>query len=270
MSENKKMKIAVCYSGMFRNFTETVENHIKHLYSKYDCDVYFSFWDVYGEGGFNSHYAVNKRKTWDFKTNQFIETEVSDDKILQQDIDLILEKTNPVKYEFQDFSKFSPLFNAKAELMDYVYGEKHDWLPHLPNIMSMYYKIYRCNYLVKYSGRQYDCVLRMRSDLMFKDFGLELLKPEMNTINVNSWGSGNESYQDMLIYGDTIGMGKLSRLYFNLERIWHEKNRNTANENVLYHYLNTIDVNINLDTEIEFYKTNRGQTDIMAGHYLPK
>jgi hypothetical protein len=60
MSENKKMKIAVCYSGMFRNFTETVENHIKHLYSKYDCDVYFSFWDVYGDGGFNSHYIKEK------------------------------------------------------------------------------------------------------------------------------------------------------------------------------------------------------------------
>jgi hypothetical protein len=92
----------------------------------------------------------------------------------------------------------------------------------------------------------------------------------MNTINVNSWGSGNESYQDMLIYGDTIGMGKLARLYFHLERIWHEKNRKTSNENVLYHYLNTIDVNLNIDTNIEFYKVNRGQIDIMAGHYLPK
>jgi hypothetical protein len=38
----------------------------------------------------------------------------------------------------------------------------------------------------------------------------------------------------------------------------------------LYHYLNTIDVNLNIDTNIEFYKVNRGQIDIMAGHYLPK
>ena len=150
------MRVAVCYSGMFRNFNETIENHKEHLFSKYDCDVYFSFWDVYGDGGFTSKYSTSKRKTWDFKTNQFIETEVSNDKILQSDIDDVLTRLNPVKYEFEEFSNFEPLFNAKSELMNLVYKEKHDWLPHLPNIMSMYYKVYRCNYLVKYSGREYD------------------------------------------------------------------------------------------------------------------
>ena len=264
------MRVAVCYSGMFRNFNETIENHKEHLFSKYDCDVYFSFWDVYGDGGFTSKYSTNKRKTWDFKTNQFIETEVTNDKILQSDIDDVLTRLNPVKYEFEEFSNFEPLFNAKSELMNLVYKEEHDWLPHLPNIMSMYYKVYRCNYLVKYSGREYDCVLRLRPDLMFHDFGLELLKPETNTININSWGSFEKNYQDMFIYGDTISMGKLSRLYFNLEKIWHEAGRKSGNEHVLYYYLNNVtDVNINMDTSIEFYKVNRGQLGSMAGYYLP-
>jgi hypothetical protein len=271
MTENKKMKVAVCYSGMFRNFNETIENHMEHLYSKYDCDIYFSFWDVYGDGGFTSKYTLDKRTTWDFKTDKFYETEVSNDKISQSDIDDVIKRLNPVRYEFQDFSKFGPLFNSKSELLDHVYGEVHDWLPHLPNIMSMYYKIYRCNYLVKYSGREYDCVLRMRSDLMFHDFGLELLKPEPNTININSWGSFRESYQDMLIHGDMIGMGKLARLYFNLEKIWHESGRKSANEKVLHYYLNEIcDANINTDSSIEFYKVNRGNLDSMADHYIPK
>jgi hypothetical protein len=252
---------------MFRNFTETVDNHIKHLYSKYDCDVYFSFWDVYGDGGFNSKYNTNKRITWDFENNKFYETEVSNDKILQQDIDLILEKTKPLKYGFEEFSNFSRLFNSKSELMDCVYNEKHEWLPHLVNVMSMYYKIYKCNELVKHSGREYDIVLRMRSDIMFRDFGLKLTKPEKNTININSWGSTIESYQDMIFYGDSIGMDKLSKLYFNLERVWHEKNRRISNEHILYTYLNIIDVNINLDSVIEFYKVNRGQINLMAGHY---
>lgn len=264
------MKVAVCYSGMFRNFNETIENHKEHLLSKYDCDVYFSFWDVYGDGGFTSKYSTNKRKTWDFKTDTFIETEVINDKILQSDIDDVIERLNPVRYEIEEFSKFGPLFESKDKLMNEVYREELDFLPHLPNIMSMYYKIYRCNYLMKYSGREYDCVLRMRSDLMFNDFGLELLPPEPNTVNIDNWGSFDKSYQDMIIYGDSIGMGKLARLYFNLERIWHEGGRKSSNEHVLYHYLNTIDVNINMDSSIEFYKVNRGILDSMAGHYMPK
>ena len=35
---------------MFRNFNETIENHMEHLYSKYDCDIYLNFWDVFGYG----------------------------------------------------------------------------------------------------------------------------------------------------------------------------------------------------------------------------
>lgn len=264
------MRVAVCYSGMFRNFNETIENHKEHLLSKYDCDVYFSFWDVYGDGGFTSRYSTQKRKTWDFKTSTFIETEVVNDKISQSDIDDVIERLNPIKYEFEEFSNFENLFNSKSELMDLVYREKHDWLPHLPNIMSMYYKVYRCNYLLKYSGREYDCVVRMRSDLMFHDFGLDLVKPQHNTININSWGSFRNSYQDMLIHGDPVGMGKLSRLYFNLEKIWHEEGRKSGNEHVLYHYLNSIDVNINTDASIEFFKVNRGDVKNSAGYYLPK
>jgi len=262
------MKVAVCYSGMFRNFNETVDNHIQHLYSKYDCDVYFSFWDVYGDGGFNSKYTSNKRKTWDFEKSEFYETKVHDDKILQLDIDNIIKKINPVRYEFEEFSKFEHLFESKDELMNQIYGEKIDWLPHLTNIMSMYYKIYRCNNLI--SSGNYDCVLRMRSDLMFHEFGLDLFKPKSNTININEWGSSQQSYQDMIIYGDQIGMNKLSKLYFNLERVWNEIGRGNSNEHVLYHYLNTIDVNINMDTSIDFYKSNRGDILRMAGHYMPK
>ena len=270
MLENKKLKVAVCYSGMFRNFTETVDNHIKHLYSKYDCDIYFSFWDVYGDGGFNSKYNTNKRTIWDFENNKFYETEVSNDKISQSDIDYILNKTNPIKYEFEEFSKFEPIFNEKKETLDKIFNRTHDWLPHLQNIMSFYYKIHRCTDLVKNSKISYDSILRIRTDIMFHSFGLELNKPNKNTININPWGSFRESYQDNIYHGDEIAMYKLSNLYFNLEKIWHEVGREQSNEHILYHYLNNIDVNINMENSIQFFKVYRGETDKMGGHYLPK
>ena len=264
------MKIAVCYSGMFRSINSTFKNHVETLFKNHDCDFYFSFWDVYGEGGFNSKYSTTKRNTWDFEKQMFFETEVGYDKISQSDIDELINKINPVRYEFHNFDEYEPLFDAKAELMDKVYGKKHSWLPHLQNVMSMYYKIYSCNNLVKNTGKEYDCVLRLRSDLIFRGDEENLLfTPKPNTVCINSWGTFNENYQDMIIYGDMIGMDKLSNLFFDLENIWKKLGRDASNESLLHHYLNKIDVNINLDTHINFYKIYKGEINIVGGHYDP-
>ena len=77
------MKIAVCYSGMFRNFQNSVDNHIEHLISKYDCDIYLSFWDTHG---FN---VVTTK--FDSIPNDNIDIESKNE---------ILKKLNPENFEF--------------------------------------------------------------------------------------------------------------------------------------------------------------------------
>lgn len=265
------MKVAVCYSGMFRNFTEVIDNHIKHLISKYDCDVFMSFWDVYGIGGFTSEYTTDKRTTWDFKSENEIISKVHPDKISQKDIDYVLNKLNPKEYEFEDFSSFQPHFKSWETLMNMVYKEDHTWLPRLMNVMSMYYKIHRSGYLAEDYSTKYDCVIRLRSDMEFPESQeVKLIEPGENTICINSWGKFHESYMDTLVYGDQKGMSVYHDMFFSLSRIWKEVGRKSGNENLLYHYLNKSDVNLNFDTDIQIHKMVAGSTGSRAGHFLPK
>lgn len=268
------MKIAVCYSGMFRNLNETLHNHRNSIFSKYDCDIYMSFWDVYGVGAFNSRYQSNSRKTFVFEENKFIESDVNDDTIRQEDIDYVLNELKPVHLELEKFSEFEPFFQSKEILMNKVFKEDHNWLPHLVNVMSMYYKIYRSNELVRVygNGKKYDCILRFRSDLMFVEaYDIKILQPKENTIYINNWGTYQDShYNDMILYGDEIGMKKYADMYFHLERVWREIGRSAGNEHLLAHYLKTIpDVNINRETAIEHHKVFKGDIKTRAGHYHP-
>lgn len=208
------MKIAVCYSGMFRNFQNNVDNHIEHLISKYDCDVYLSFWDVYGFSSFST-------KTFN-KPN---------DIILEQIKNEILNKIHPKKFEFEPYSELDGFF----ELEGNKYRDSTE-PPFCKNILSMYYKIKRCGKLVEHSGINYDLILRLRGDILFTE-DLILQSPKENTIYSPIKSSWSQSMNDQLIYGNKEVMGIYHDLYNKLPEIWLNLGANSAPEALLFRHM---------------------------------
>jgi hypothetical protein len=223
------MKIAVCYSGMFRNFQNNVDNHIEHLISKYDCDIYLSFWDTHG---FN---VVTTK--FDSIPNDNMDTESKNE---------ILKKLNPKNFEFEPFSQLEHFFEFE--------GKKYRDSEHPPfckNILSMYYKINRCGEMVKDSNVDYDLILRLRSDILFSE-DLTLQSPKENTIYSPIKSSWAQSMNDQIIYGNKEVMGIYYNLYNKLPEIWMGWVSHATPEALLFHHMENNNIsmesqNINYD-----------------------
>ena len=218
------MKIAICYSGMFRNFQKNVDNHIEHLISKYDCDVYLSFWDVYGFG------AVN------------IKSSIEDnDYITEQDKEEILSKLKPKNFEFESYNELENFFDLE--------GKKYDesgFAPFCKNVLSMYYKIQKCGEMVKNSGIDYDLILRLRGDVFFNE-DLILQLPKENTVYHPERASWTKAMNDQLGYGNKEVMYIYYDLYNKLPEIWTKGTSRGAPEHYLYHHM----VNNNISMELQ-------------------
>ena len=223
------MKIAVCYSGMFRNFQNNVDNHIEHLISKYDCDIYLSFWDAHG---FN---IVTTK--FDSIPNDGVDTESKNK---------ILKKLNPKNFEFELYPELENFFESE--------GKKYRDSEHPPfckNILSMYYKINRCGEMVNDSNVDYDLILRLRSDILFSE-DLILQLPKENTIYSPIKSSWDQSMNDQIIYGNKEVMGIYHNLYNKLPEIWMGWVSHATPEALLFHHMkkNNISMesqNINYD-----------------------
>ena len=209
------MKIAICYSGMFRNFQKHVDNHIEHLISKYDCDVYLSFWDVYGFGTCLIKSAI--------KDNDFISEQVKQE---------VLNKLQPKNFEFESYSELDKFFESEG----IKYDEGSDIAPYCKNVLSMYYKIHKCGEMVKNSGIDYDIIIRLRSDIFFYE-DLILQSPKENTVYhpaIYSWGS---AMNDQLVYGNKEVMYVYHDLYNKLHDIWEQGTSRGAPEHFLTNYI---------------------------------
>ena len=97
------MKMAICYSGMFRNFQNNIDNHIEHLISKYDCDVYLSFWDTHG-----------------FNTVSTKFDSIPNDNIDIESKNKILKKLNPKNFEFESYSQLENFFELDGKMVKYI------------------------------------------------------------------------------------------------------------------------------------------------------
>lgn len=135
------MKIALCFSGFIRDLDET-KVFWEDLLSKYDIDVYASFWDV-------------------------------ENKDLGDTIDNFLAIYNPKKYEVERYD----IFKSTTQDIASLHIESPKILPKMFQEtskifgqLSMYYKVWRCNLLTKELGIDYDLVIRARTDTTLDDF----------------------------------------------------------------------------------------------------
>ena len=210
------MKIAICYSGMFRNFKENVDNNIKHLISKYDSDVYLSFWDIYGFSTF--------RTKFDIKNN---------DEILDDAKEDVLNKLKPKNFEFESYSKLNNFFEEESN--KYTHARETP-PPYCKNMLSMWYKVEKCGKMVEDSGINYDLIIRLRGDISFNS-DLILQQPKENTIYSPLQGSWNSSMNDQIAYGNKDVMHIYSDLYNKLPNIWLNSGTSIAPEAILYKHM---------------------------------
>lgn len=254
------MKVALLYSGMFRGFNHNIENHIKHLISKYDCDIYLNFWDIQGWGGVAFKFETNPdiEKTYQEKItignappkDSFYEMmSKGSDYITEEDINLVKDQITVKNFKINDFKIYE---QSIKEISDKIQaGRLHQ--PYVKNIMSMYESIKGCYQLVD-KNINYDVVVKLRSDIIFLE-DLVLKKPEPNTIYHNLLGSWQNAPNDGLIYGDKEIMLFYHKLPDELLDIWEKYGGHMAYETILQIFCDKY--NIILSPEIIQYKFKR-------------
>lgn len=234
------MKLAVCYSGLVRNFFDTIHSHKKYLLDVYDCDVFFHFWDVLGKThvGFPKMITGNPVDLVDNDT--------------QNNINLLL---SPKYGEFESFknkdeelNKITNRFNLSVE----HFNPRH--------VVGMYYSInnvYKKFLNYKSTNNiKYDSVVRIRSDILFTDI------VQINHIEPNILVTPrihNYPINDQFGYGDVETMRVYANLYDEICTT-NVVDFDLHPETALRNHLTKNNITIHTDTTIQ-YELVRTQSD---------
>lgn len=211
------MKIAICFSGHLRNFSNLLENFkekILSLRKDHQVDVFFSIWDIY-----------EPQYSW---TNQ---NETVSNLINIED----LSRLNPIKIEVENFNEIKDNFLLKNFTnIDHSneWTSKNGILHSIP----MFYKIYKANELKKdyekINNFKYDIAIRYRSNLLINgNIDLNINKNILYNKREN-----NSNLDDIFAYSDSETMDKYSDLYLNLSLILN-KYRRFGPEEILYDWI---------------------------------
>jgi len=211
------MKVAVCFSGHFRNFNNLLNNFkdkILSLKDRHQIDLFFSIWDTY-----------EPQYSW---SNQ---NETVSNLINIED----LSRLNPIKIEVENFNEikeqfllknFTTLNNSDGRIM------KDGILHSTP----MFYKIYKVNELKKNYERinnfKYDIVIRYRSNLLING-NIDL---NINKNTLHNKRENDSNLDDIFAYAGSEVMDKYSELYLNLSLILN-KYRRFGPEEILYDWV---------------------------------
>lgn len=224
------MKVAVCYSGLVRTLPKVYDNHFENIYQHYDCDLYFHFWDSWGHGNVTNNYTYDK-----------------DDYLTEEEKNLLVEKFKPKSYIFENFKDKEKIFEG---LINYDNQE----YPYCKNVLSMHYKIMKCNTLVINSNVNYDVVLRLRPDHMFtkKITFKNIVDNTIFTSMIPTRTNGSEGVNDQIAYGNTSSMVKYSNFFDMWKNIY--VNETFCNpEHIFKKYLTKISLNIEDDTNLDHW-----------------
>lgn len=173
------MKVALCISGMMRNFDGVFPSTEKHLLSIYNPDVFIHTWDKD-----EANQLVNRKK--------------------------IIELYKPKSIVLEPPKQFTP-----SEIMK---KNNVDRRP-LNAMCSMFYKIKECNKLKSKweisNNFVYDCVVRFRPDIRLRaDFVVGPLEP--NTITFPRYGDYG-GLNDQFAWSDSHSIDIYSNLFDYLD-----------------------------------------------------
>lgn len=189
------MKIALCLSGLVRNYHECKESHIYFFIEKLNADVFIHTWSKVGSSQlphwYNDGYTLEKHRE-SIKNQQ--------DTNGQQIVEVYSPKN--IEIEYPDIDYFYQNFNYQTSTNEKYY--------YFFNTIMMHYSIKKSNNLRKTYEKihnfKYDIVIRCRFDLFFEkaDLSFKNLKDciENDTIylppNENTDNIFNENMKIML------------------------------------------------------------------------
>jgi hypothetical protein len=220
------MKVAFCFSGQIRNIDECI-NYWKPIIDSYAGDVLASFWDTDEETKNKFISSFNPKKIEFEDYNIFEKTTVN----------IFAEEINPPVW-------VGPI-GLTVETGDYVKKG---------TLISMFYKIWKCNLLS--NTEEYDVIVRLRTDIFLSDFKIELndyLNIPHGSISV--WWDNCFGPVDMIAYGNQELMNYYSITYLYLTRFLKEGEYFFPAENLLRVHLSKKDIMIrNFISYIYFFR----------------
>ena len=227
------MKVAFVYSGLIRNLKEMGEHH-KEIVTGLNADVYGSFWDTTDSDEFNTLENFNK----------------------------IL---NPVASETEILKAWekSVLFKETQDSIDVKipFPDACVQLAKKASIFPMWYKVWKANYLMNMIGREYDVVVRLRTDLHFTrgfhPIANDFINMPSGLIGITA-GYEDTSFgpHDFLVYGNPAIMDYFSSLYLNLYHYFCSGEFTAHPENILRVHLSRKDLTMRFwGDEIRIFRT---------------
>jgi len=215
----KKLKVALCISGQLRGYREGYESLKRVFIDPLQPDIYVHTWQDIGfkEPFISAHaYRVFSGHFLEAYKNLFIIKNYSYKKIRQllPSVFALLQSNTDI-----DKERLQAFYKAECVVIedDAVFP-----FSTLSNTDKMFYKIHACNQLVAKSGKQYDLVIRVRPDVVFKLEGsLDwlVIADTCNTKKIiladdngsgfmgfNDNGQGNYSIGDCFAISSQVGM----------------------------------------------------------------
>ena len=211
----KSKKIAICFSGYIRDLDKN-KNFWKELIDRYNMDVYASFWDIEGSGG--------------------------------DTIDNFKKIYNPIKVDVENYSAFDEstiqILNKNITPPDSLPSFLYESCKNL-NVLSDWYKVWRCNLLTKSNNDKYDIVIRAKTDTYFSekiniDFDLNLSIPNAR-VSLNGH-IGSDGLSDLFAYGNPKLMDYYSSCYLFIMQHINDGYYMIPQEHFLHTHMNKVKV----------------------------
>jgi hypothetical protein len=188
------MKIALIYSGLPRYILQLHDNHLTHLIPKnVELDTYFHFWDIWGYTKQGWHQTTDSNShllSYDDKSN-------------------ILKKLSPIDFKFESLSTTQQILELFVnQLANNAKGVGSN--PR--NYIFQFYSLYKSFQLLQ---REYDVVIRMRTDLQFTNNSPIpfIIDNALHIHNINCWPTIN----DQMGYGSYNVMKNYHETFLHLE-----------------------------------------------------
>lgn len=212
------MNIAFTFSGLIRDIEKTYPIY-KRIIDEYNADVFFSTWDI--ENVENGDTVSNFRSKYN---------------------PLIFELENFKTWEKNYWPLIEPHYIIPRHLTPYEYQKASR-----SSMFAMWYKIQKANHLTKLVDKEYDIVVKLRTDIeLSENFRLEkneYLNFPHGIISIPEWDNCFGPH-DFIFYGSPKLMDYTTNLFYFISKYHAEGHYIYPPENLLRHHISQKDINI--------------------------
>jgi len=192
------MKIALQIPGLLREYEKSFKSLKKTFdIEGVDLDLYIHTWET-DENAVDDKWGINSKQVETVRYEGFIPQ-------LQSPVLEVINKVNNiipiVDYKIESQIDNEGLKNIKTNLGS---NYSKNWSPH--NLSCQLYSMYQCNKLRKNSNKEYDLVIRARTELLFEEsitlnLLSEILDNSKDTIAVPKGANFKGGINDMIAIG---------------------------------------------------------------------